>query len=113
MAAKFPPTVTIDQGRDFFLTTWYKDGTTPINLTGYTAAFSLSQNYNGSVALNLTSGSGITITGSTGQIDIHATAAQTELSAGTYVAELVITSAGGVETSLLKGNLVLLAKVVQ
>jgi hypothetical protein len=112
MAAKFPPDVTIDQGRDFFLTTFYKDGTTPINLTGYTAAFSLSQNYNGQTSLALTTGAGITITGSLGKIDIHATAAQTEISAGTYVAELTITL-NNVETSLLKGNIVVLAKVVQ
>jgi len=113
MAAKFPPDVVIDQGRDFFFTAIYENAGTPINLTGYTAAFSLSQNYNGATNLSLTTGSGITITGSTGTINVHATAVQTEIPAGTYVAELTITSGGGIETSLLKGNLVVLAKVVQ
>jgi hypothetical protein len=113
MAAKFPPDVTIDQGRDFFLTALYKDGTTPINITGYTAAFSLSQNYNGATTLALTTGAGITITGSAGEIDIHATATQTDVSPGTYVAELEIISPANVKTSLLKGNIVVLAKVVQ
>lgn len=112
MAAKFPPEVTIDQGRDFFLTTFYENGGTPIDITGYTAAFSLSQSYNGQTSLNLTTDSGITIDGPAGQIDVHATATETDIPAGTYVAELEI-AFNGVKTSLLKGNIVVLAKVVQ
>jgi len=112
MSAPIPSTVVIDQARDFYLTTVYQDATgTAINLTGYTATFALASNYNGATALSLTNGSGITITGSTGTINIHATATQTAIGEGTYVAELMITSGAGIETSLLKGNIVVKAKV--
>jgi hypothetical protein len=114
MSAPFPNSVVIDQARDWFLTVQYEDPSgTPINLTGYTAAFAMSQGFNNSIELQLSSPSnGITITPSTGTIAIHATATQTAIDAGTYTAELIVTSASGVETSLLKGNLVVSAKVV-
>jgi len=113
MAAPIPNTVVIDQGRDFFLTVYYKDAAgVAINLTGYTAAFALSQNYNGTTLLSLTTGAGITITPATGRIDIQATYTQTAISAGTYVAELAIYSSAPVKTSLLKGQIVVAPKVI-
>jgi hypothetical protein len=113
MAAPIPSSVVIDQARDWFLTVTYADATgTPINLTGYTASFALSQGYNNSTNLTLTSGSGITITAATGKIALHATQTQTNIGAGTYTAELVLTAADGTETAILKGNLVVSAKVV-
>jgi hypothetical protein len=112
MSAPFPASVVIDQARDFYLTAVYQDASgAPINLTGYTATFALASNYNGATVITLTVGSGITITPSTGTINLHATYSQTAISEGTYVGELMITSGGGVETSLLKGNIVVKAKV--
>jgi len=113
MSAPFPATTSIDQSRDWYLTVTYADSTgTPINITGYTAVFAMTQNFGSSSSgLTLSTGNGITITGSTGVISLHATAAQTSVSPGTYTSELMITSPAGVETSLLKGNLTVVAKV--
>ena len=114
MFVPFPSSVVIDQARDWYLTVVYDDPSgNPINLTGYTASFAMSQGFNNSVELQLSSPSnGITITGSTGTIAIHATATQTSIDAGTYTAELIVTSGSGIKTSLLKGSLVVSAKVV-
>jgi hypothetical protein len=113
MAVNIPSSVVIDQARDWYLTVVYKDPNgTPINLTGYTANFAMSQGYNNATALSLSVGSGITITAASGQIDLHATQTQTNIPAGTYTAELIVSSGSGIETSLLKGNLVVSAKVI-
>ena len=113
MAGTIPPNIVIDQARDWYLTVTYQTSSgTPINLTGYTANFAMSQGYNNATVLTLATGSGITITGATGTIDLYATQSQTSISAGTYTAELVITSGSSIETSLLKGNITVSAKVV-
>lgn len=98
---------TIDQGATFQLEVVYKDDAgTPINLTGYTAALQVRQNYYDTTALlTLTSPSnGIVITGATGTIDITMTSAQTGgLDEGFYVYDLEITS-GGTVTRLIQGQ---------
>ena len=112
MANPIPASVYMDQGRDFYTTVTYNDSTgTPINLTGYTASFSVSTDYNTTAVLALTNSNGITLGGSAGTILIHATATQTAITAGNYVAELVVTSGAGVQTSLLKGPFVVKPKV--
>jgi hypothetical protein len=106
--------VSIDQARDWYLTiTWNDSNNTPINLTGYSATFNLATSYNATTsALTLTSASGITLGGAAGTIAIHATPTQTSISAGTYFGELVLTSGSAVQTSLLKGQLTVNAKVI-
>ena len=113
MANPIPSSVYIDQGRDFTFVVTYNDSTgTPVNLTGYTASFEVSTDYNTTATLALTtSNGGVTLGGSAGTITIHATATQTMIVAGNYVAELVVTSGGGVQTSLLKGPFVVKPKV--
>jgi hypothetical protein len=113
MANPIPSSVYIDQGRDFSLVVTYKDPTgTPINLTGYSATFEISTDYNTSASLALTTSNGaITLGGSAGTITIHGSATQTSITAGNYVAELVVTSSGGIQTSLLKGPFVVKPKV--
>ena len=99
---------TIDQGATWTLQVVYKnDAGTPINLTGYTAALQVRQNYYDTTALlTLTSPSGgIVITGATGTIDITMTAVQTgSLDEGFYVYDLEITSSGGIVTRLIQGQ---------
>lgn len=113
MASPFPSTVYADQARDFYLTVVYQtEAGSPVNITGYTATFSIAPAYEEAPAVTLTTGSGITITGSTGTIAIHATATQTNINSGQYVAELVIANAG-IKTSLLKGPFKILPKVVE
>ena len=98
---------TIDQGADWYLNIDYKnpDGT-PINLTGYTAAMQFRLNISSTTAaISLTSSSGIVITGATGNLAIHATAAQTgALDDSTrYNYDLEITSPSGIITRLIQG----------
>ena len=65
-------------------------------------------------ALSLTTGSGITITGATGNISIVASAAQTRaMEAGKYDYDLEITSAGGVVTRLIQGVATVSAEVTR
>ena len=99
---------TVDQGATFQLTVVYKtDAGVAINLTGYTAALQIRQNYYDDTALvTLTSPSnGIVITPLTGTLAITMTAAQTgSLDEGFYVYDLEITSSGGIVTRLIQGQ---------
>lgn len=114
MSAPIPASVYVDQNTSFDLVVTWKDSTgSPVNLTGYTASFSIAPNYNKTPALTLTTGSGITLGGVAGTITIHATATQTNtLGEGSFVAELVAVDAGGNKTSLLKGPIASKGKVV-
>lgn len=107
---------TLDQGSDWDLNVVYKDANGDvINLTGYTAAMQLRQNYNSdSAELTLsTSNDGITITGAQGKLLLHATAEQTgALDAGFYVYDLEITS-GGVVTRLIQGQVTVSGEVTR
>lgn len=99
---------TIDQGATFTLQVTYKNSAgAPINLTGYTAALQVRQNYYDDTALvSLTSPSnGIVITGATGTIDITMSSGQTgSLDEGIYVYDLEINSGGGTITRLIQGQ---------
>lgn len=107
---------TIDQGSDWNLNVIYKgsDGN-PINLTAYTAAMQLRQNYNSDAAeltLN-TSNGGIVITGALGKLALTATATQTgALDAGFYVYDLEIAS-GGVVTRIIQGQITVAGEVTR
>ena len=112
MAAPFPATTVIDQGRDWFLTViWNDSNGDPVNLAGYTSTFCIREDYDEPVLLTLTDGDGITIIAAAGQFDLHITHEQSNLPEGTYVAELIATLAT-VETSLLKGPIPIVNKVV-
>lgn len=107
---------TIDQGANWNLNVIYKDSAgAVINLTGYTAAMQLRQNYNSDTAeLTLdTSNGGIIITGAQGKLFISATAAQTgALDAGFYVYDLEISS-GGVVTRIIQGQVTVAGEVTR
>ena len=108
--------MTIDQGSDWYLTVTYKNPNgTPINLTGYTAALQLrSLPESPSAVLSLSTGSGITITGATGVVDIHATATQTRaIDEGTYYYDLEITSPATIVTRLIQGQAVVSPEVTR
>lgn len=100
---------TIDQGADWFINFTYKqpDGT-PVNITGYTAALQVRTSPLAAVAvLTLDTDAGLTITGVTGTIAAHATAAQTTIIPnGKYAYDLEITAPGtGVVTRLVQGTI--------
>lgn len=107
---------TMDQGSNWDLNVVYQDSNgDPINLTGYTAAMQLRQNYNSdSAELTLsTSNGGIVITGALGKLVLSATAAQTgALDAGFYVYDLEISS-GGVVTRIIQGQVTVAGEVTR
>lgn len=99
--------VEIDQGADwFFNVTYEQPAGTPVNITSYTAALQVRSLPESTTAvLSLTTGSGITITGASGLVAVHATAAQTgAIIAGDYYYDLEITSPQGIVTRLVQGQ---------
>ena len=107
---------TIDQGATWSVTVLYKDSAgAPINLTGYTAAMQVRQQYSSADAdLTLTtSNGGITITGATGTVLITMTATQTAaLEEGYYVYDVELTS-GAVVDRLIQGQLTVAPEVTR
>lgn len=107
---------TIDQGSVWSVVLVYTDSNnTPVNLTGYTAAMQLRQNYNSDIAdLTLTTANGgITIVGATGTITITATAVQTgALDPGFYVYDLELTSGSNI-SRLIQGQLTVAEQVTR
>lgn len=107
---------TIDQGATWSVVITYKDSTgAAINLTGYTAAMQIRQQYNSTDAdLTLTSPSnGIVITPLTGVVTVTITAAQTfTLAEGYYVYDIELTS-GTYKDRLIQGQLTVAPEVTR
>jgi hypothetical protein len=96
--------ITAYQGATYDLNLNWKIGGTAVNLTGYTAAMQVRESYNApATILSLTNGSGITLGGTAGTIQI-AVSASTMGSAtpGNYVYDLELTQASQV-TRLIQG----------
>ena len=108
---------TIDQGATWSVTVTYKNANgTAINLTGYTAAMQVRQQYSSETAdLTLTSPSnGIAITPLTGVVVITMTASQTRaLEEGYYVYDVELTSSGGLVDRLIQGQLTVAPEVTR
>lgn len=98
----------IDQGADWYINFTYKnpDGT-PVNITSYTAALQIRTSpLAKTTVLSLGTGTGITITGASGIIAVHATAAQTTaITNGRYAYDLEITSPQSIVTRLVQGTI--------
>jgi hypothetical protein len=108
--------VEIDQGADWFLNVTYEQPAgTPVNITNYTSALQLrSLPTDATAVLSLATGSGITITGATGLVAVHATATQTRaIDEGIYYYDLEITSQAGVVTRLVQGQAYVSAEVTR
>ena len=108
--------VEIDQGADWFLNVTYEQPAgTPVNITDYTSALQLrSLPTDPTAVLSLSTGSGITITGATGLVAVHATAAQTTaIDEGVYYYDLEITSQAGIVTRLVQGQANVSAEVTR
>ena len=109
---------SINQGADWYINFVYQDTTTgtPINITGYTAALQLrSLPSDTTSALSLSSpSSGITITGASGLVAVHATAVQTgAIVAGYYYYDVEITSPTNVVTRLVQGQILVSPQVTR
>lgn len=108
--------VEIDQGADWFLNVTYEQPAgTPVNITGYTSALQLrSLPTDATAVLSLSTGSGITITGASGLVAVHATATQTRaIDEGIYYYDLEITSQSNIVTRLIQGQAYVSAEVTR
>jgi hypothetical protein len=103
--------LTMYQGASFdYQLTWNTtEGTvtSPVDLTNWSARMQVRSTYQSSTAvLSFTSGSGITLGGTTGSILIEATPAQTAgVAEGQYVYDLELVSPGSAVTRLVEGSL--------
>jgi hypothetical protein len=100
---------TVVEGEDFSRTlTWFPDGVTPANLTGYSAQF-IVEDINGSPLLVITTAAGsagtVTLGGAAGTVTLFIPAATiATLIPGQY--RLLMTSSGNASTCLLRGQFV-------
>lgn len=107
--------IVLHQGETFSLSITYKDeNDNPVSLVGYTGKMHVRTRPGGSSILSLASGSGITITGATGEIAISVTAAQSALlPAGVYQYDLALISATSTVTYLLRGTFTINPRITQ
>jgi hypothetical protein len=108
--------LSIEQGATFRLALVWKDSEgDPVDLTGYTARMQIRPAVASTeVLLSLTSGSGITLGGATGAVNVLATAAQTaaiDSKKGVY--DLELQSADGTVTRLLQGVVIVSPEVTR
>lgn len=107
--------LTCKQGSTFTRHITYKSNGVIVNLTGYTARMQVRPAYayeSSVVIVNLTTGSGITIDGEHGAIDLAITASATAaIAAGNYVYDLEVVAPGGTVTRLLEGPFIVTPEV--
>jgi hypothetical protein len=106
--------ITAYQGATYDLSLTYSIGGTAVNLTGYTAAMQVRENPNSSTTiLSLTSGSGITLGGTAGTIEVSVSASTMgSASPGFYAYDLELTS-GSQVTRLIQGKFAIQAEVTK
>jgi hypothetical protein len=107
--------LTCKQGATFTRHITYKSNGVTVNLTGYTARMQVrpSYAYESSVVIaDLTTGSGITIDGEHGAIDLAITAGATAaITAGNYVYDLEVVAPNQTVTRLLEGPFIVTPEV--
>ena len=98
--------ITAYQGANFDRTFTITQSGTALNLTGYTSAMQVREAADSTATLlSLTSGTGITLGGTAGTIDVAITASQSSaIPAGSFAYDLEITSGAGQVTRLLQGG---------
>lgn len=106
---------TAGQGETFDRTVTWKIDDVAVNLTGYTARLQIRKTHKStSAVVSLTSSSGLTLGGSAGTIQIVISATATAaLTAGKYVYDLELVSAGGVVTRVIEGAFELTPEVTR
>ena len=103
------------QGSTFNRLLTYKINDVPVNLNGYTSRLQVREtHYAQDMIVALTSGSGITLGGSAGTIDILISDEVTKnFPAGTWVYDLEVESTGGITDRLIEGNFVVTPEVTR
>jgi Na+/serine symporter len=94
------------QGSTFRRTLTYSLDEVPVNLTGYSSRLQVREDYYSTdLVVSLVSGSGITMGGSAGTIDILISASVTsEFPTGTHVYDLEIVSPSNIVDRLIEGT---------
>jgi hypothetical protein len=108
--------IVIEQGASFSMTITWKDSTdAPVNLGGYTARMQVRTTHDSPEALvSLTSGSGITLGGALGTIEVAiAPAVTAALPPSDAVYDLELQSSGGDVTRLLQGSVTISPEVTR
>jgi hypothetical protein len=106
--------ITAYQGATYDLSLSWSIGGTAVNLTNYTAAMQVRTSYDSTTpVLSLTNGSGITLGGTAGTIDISVSATTMgAIVAGQYLYDLELNS-GSAVTRLVQGNFSIEAQVTR
>lgn len=108
--------LTFSQGTTWKLNMTYTSGdSTPQDLTDYTARMQARTSYDApTAALSLTNGSGITLGGTAGTIDLLVSASTTAaIGAAQYVYDLEIESDSGEVTRVIEGTLIVTPEVTR
>ena len=107
--------IEIDAGATFQLQALWKDSDgDPINLTGYSARMHIRRTVEADdIDVELTSGSGITLGGTAGTIDIEINDATTSGLSGEYVYDLELESGGGVVSRVIQGAVTVIPEVTR
>ena len=97
------------QGANFDYTLTWQTGGTAVNLTGYSARMQVRDSYDGGTAIvSLSNGTGITLGGTAGTIDLALSATATAALDGTpntqFVYDLELVSGAGYVTRLVEGR---------
>lgn len=103
------------QGSTFNRRLTYKIDDVPVNLNGYSSRLQVrATHYAEETIIALTSGSGITLGGSAGTIDILISASATaEFNAGNFVYDLEIESQNGTIDRLIEGSFIVTPEVTR
>lgn len=113
MAVKFD--IGIDAGSTFqVIFAWNDSDENPIDITGYSARMQLRRELpqeDPDVALSI--GSGITISGTDGEMLVEIAPSVTETLSGCYFYDLEVESPAGVVTRLCQGNVTISSEVTR
>ena len=103
------------QGSTFNRRLTYKIDGVPVNLNGYTSRLQVREtHYAQETIVALTSGSGITLGGSAGTIDLLISASATAaFNAGNFVYDLEIQSTNGTIDRLIEGSFIVTPEVTR
>lgn len=95
--------------------TWKDENGVVIDITGYSAAMQIRDSINdtGTPLLSLTDGSGITLGGAAGTIDIVISKTQNNFGQKTLFYDLIMTDTLGQDTMLIKGTFTSKPKVTK
>jgi hypothetical protein len=107
--------IVIEQGATFNMDFTIKTGTTPWDLTSYTARMQMRTAVGASsTLLSLTNGNGITLGGAAGTVSVSVSAAATAaITAGRYVYDLEVQSAAGQVWRVIEGKATVSAEVTR